>query len=375
MENVVRNEGRAGWRGWLWNPAALTGLVCLLLLTWVIAGAGGDALEIVRIGTRFSQGDPNGTEGYDGQFVYYIALNPAPAQVAPLLDVPAYRYQRILLPWLGRIFSLGNPQALPWVLALLGLLSHVAGTWAVAALLKGWKISQWYALSYGLWAGFLLGVRLALPEPLAYGLAAGGVLALERKRLLLAYVLLGLAAFAREVTVAFTIALLLVYLAQRQWKEAGALSAVALAPFALFQGWLWLVFGQMGIGSGGAMATPFEIIPLMGLLRIAQYDWVYLAAMALVFLPSVVLPAVWGIYQSAKTWLTGERNVIVLGLFLNALVIPFLPFSTFREPGGLLRFACGLVLAVLLFAARYRKKRVLNYSPLWIVLNVFLFKS
>jgi hypothetical protein len=57
------------------------------------------------------------------------------------------------------------------------------------------------------------------------------------------------------------------------------------------------------------------------------------------------------------------------------MMIAFLPYSTARETGGLLRFACGLVLAVLLFAARYRQRRALNYSFLWIVLNVFLLKS
>jgi hypothetical protein len=60
---------------------------------------------------------------------------------------------------------------------------------------------------------------------------------------------------------------------------------------------------------------------------------------------------------------------------LNCLAIVFLPYSTFRETGGLLRFSCGLVLATLLFASRYQLRRVLNYSRLWLVLNVFLLKS
>jgi len=67
--------------------------------------------------------------------------------------------------------------------------------------------------------------------------------------------------------------------------------------------------------------------------------------------------------------------VLVLGLFLNALSIAVLPFSTFRETGGLIRFACGLVLSVLLFAARYRQLRILRYSFFWLVLSIFLFKS
>jgi hypothetical protein len=123
------------------------------------------------------------------------------------------------------------------------------------------------------------------------------------------------------------------------------------------------------------MATSFEWIPYMGLWRIGAYSLVYLLAMLVVFGPAVVLPSVWGIRKAIRTLVAGERNVFVLALLLNALVIAFLPFSTFRETGGLMRFTCGLVLSVLLFAGQYRLKRVLNYSLLWVVLNVFLLKS
>jgi hypothetical protein len=74
------------------------------------------------------------------------------------------------------------------------------------------------------------------------------------------------------------------------------------------------------------------------------------------------------------SFLNGQRNMIVLGLLMNSLVIIFLPFSTYRETGGLLRFASGLMLAVLLFAGRYQMRRILNYSTFWVVLNVFLLK-
>jgi hypothetical protein len=46
-------------------------------------------------------------------------------------------------------------------------------------LLAGWGMSRWYALDHGLWAG-LPGAGVDLPEPLAYGLAAAGLLAMER---------------------------------------------------------------------------------------------------------------------------------------------------------------------------------------------------
>lgn len=378
---MLQAEARTRHAGWLrvrsilFHPALLTLLALAVLQGAVIAGAGGDPLALARLGTRFSQGEVQGSEGYDGQFVYYIARDPRPAAVAPLLDVPAYRYQRILLPLLARLLSLGNERTLPWVLAGLGLLAQAAGTWAVAELLAGWGVSRRYALVYGLWAGFTLAVRLDLPEPLAFALAAGAILATERGRPALGWVLYALAVFAKETALVFVLAQLLAELAGRRWRPALALVGIACLPFALFQGWLWLVFGQVGAASGGAMATPFERIPFMGLLRIGQYSPAYLAAMLVVFGPALVLPAVWGIVISLKKLLADSRNVIVLGLFIQALVIPFLPFSTFRETGGLLRFSCGLVLSILLFAGRYKIGRALNYSFFWIVLNVFLLKA
>jgi len=356
------------------RPWMITCLVSVCLVGMTIARAGGDPLALTRIGTRFSEGNPQGTEGYDGQFVYYIARNPAPRQVAPYLDVPAYRYQRILMPLLARALSLGNEAALPWMLALLGILSFMAGTWAVEQILMGWGVNRWYALIFGLWTGFLLAVILDLPEPMAYGLVASGFLALERERNVLGWCLLGLAVFAKEVTILFVVAGILAYFFQRRWRNMVALGLIAIAPFLVFQAWLWIVFARPGIGSGGAMSTPFEWIPFMGLLRIGGESMLYLLAMLVVFGPAVILPSIWGIIISLKYWLADERNVIVLGLFMNAVIIPFLPFSTFRETGGVLRFACGLVLAVLLFSARYHQKRALNYSVLWIVLNVFLLK-
>jgi hypothetical protein len=344
------------------------------LAAGVIASAGGDPLALARLGTRFSQGDPNGTDGYDGQFSYYIARDPTPEAVRPFLDVPAYRYQRILMPLLARLSSFGAAAYLPWAIALLGILSQAAGTWAVSELLAGWGVSVWYALTYGLWVGFSLAVRLDLPEPLAYALLGGGILATLRGRPKIGWVLYGLALFAKEVAVLFVAAQLLAELAQRRWRSALGLFLVALLPYALFQVWLWGVFGQFGLSSGGAMATPFEKIPFMGLMRIGFYSLPYLLAMLVVFLPSIILPALWGAWSALKRVFSNEINVVVLALLLNALFIAFLPFSTFRETGGLLRFACGLVMSVLLFAGRYRLQRVLNLSFFWLALNVFLLK-
>lgn len=357
------------------NPTSVTFMVSLFVVGTVILLNGGDPLVLARLGTQYSEGDTHGTQGYDGQFIYYIARNPDPSEVASYLDVPAYRYQRILMPLIARLFSLRQLNWLPWALVIIGVLSHTTGTWAVSTLLRKWGINSWYALLYGLYAGFLLALIVDLPEPLAYAWVAIGVLALQNKRLPLGWTFLTMAVFTKEVTLVFVAAIVLSYILERRWVALIGISVITVLPFSLFQGWLWLTFGQPGIGSGGDMATAFELIPFMGLLRIGAHSWIYLLAMLVVFGPTLLWSVVWGIWKSIQFMRAGDYNMLGLALLLNSLMILFLPFSTFRETGGLIRLACGLVLAVLLFAANYRQQRVLNYCRTWLVLNVFLLKS
>ncbi|MEJ2561502.1 MAG: hypothetical protein P8Z42_02320 [Anaerolineales bacterium] len=93
-----------------------------LWVTFIVAGAyivarlavyDWNVVALAEIGTQFSEGDPAGTEGYDGQFTYYIAVDLNPATVSDKLDVPAYRYQRILLPALAHFFTGGHATAIP----------------------------------------------------------------------------------------------------------------------------------------------------------------------------------------------------------------------------------------------------------------------
>ncbi|HSQ26614.1 MAG TPA: hypothetical protein VLM80_05770 [Anaerolineales bacterium] len=359
----------------LWMPALVVFLLAASLVGLILVQVGGDAMYFVRIGTYFSQGDPQGSKGYDGQFTYAIARELQPQSAARYLDVPAYRYQRILMPILARLLSLGNLDLLPWVLLLIGLVSLAAVTLAVAAFMVEQNVSAWYALVLGLFPGMLLALIVDLPEPLAYALAAWGLVWLGRAKNWLAWICLGLAVFAKEVMLIFVAAAFLDYIGRKDYRSALGLILITAFPFVLFQLWLFGQFGHFGIGSGGDMATPFEWIPFMGLMRIAAYSLPYFLAMLLVFGPSILLPAIWGLWVSFRTWIQGERNVIVLALGLNALSILAMPFSTFRETGGLLRYMVGLVLMVLLFAGRYQKLRVLNYSVFWLVLNVFLLKG
>ncbi len=79
-------------------PALLAGLVAAGFAGMRLQAADWDPVSLAEVGGRYSDLRADDEEGYDGQFVYYVALNPDPTSVGPRLDVPAYRYQRILYP-------------------------------------------------------------------------------------------------------------------------------------------------------------------------------------------------------------------------------------------------------------------------------------
>lgn len=347
--------------------ATLSALVAALYVASRLAAARWDPVGIFELGSLYDTGQAEGSEGYDGQFTYYLAVDPDPATVGPRLDVPAYRYQRILLPLLGRLLGLGNPTLIPWSLIAVNLAAHWLGTWAVCGLLAGRGVREWFGLSYGLWVGLVAPVGIGLAEPLAYGLAALGLLlALDRQRLVLGVAALGLAALAKETTLIFLAALLVAELSGQRRRSLLGAGAAAAAAYLIWQLWLLATFGSLGIGSGGALATEFEWLPFMGLLRIGSVSTAALALYLAIFGPSVVLPASWGVVRTAADWLRGHRGVELYALLAHGLATMALPFSTFREWLGVVRFVDGLVLAVLLYAAIIDSRRPLRYSLFWI---------
>jgi len=358
------------------RPWLLVTLIALVYALAVVFTQGGP-LALVTLGTRFSDGDPQtdtGAEGYDGQFVYAIARDPNDA--ARFLDVPAYRYQRILLPALGGALALRQTDALPWALLAINLAALAAGTWALEQLLSHYGASRWYALGYGLALGTLGAVRLTLPEPLAYALALGGLLLAVRGRLLPAALLFALAALAKETTLVLAAAVGLSLLWQRRWREAVVFGAVALLPFAVWQALLSARLGAAGVGAGGALATSFEIIPFAGVIRIlTEGGLTVFVVLGAILLPFVLLPTVWGLLAGWRALRRGNTGLTTWLLLISAGVMAFIPFSTYREPLGILRFIVGLQIAVVLFAAQTRHRRALLYSTLWALTLLVLVAS
>jgi hypothetical protein len=92
----------------------------------------------------------------------------------------------------------------------------------------------------------------------------------------------------------------------------------------------------------------------------------------LIFGPVIVLPSLWGLIESVRRRFMLMEDWTAGSLLLHALLIIFLPFSTFREPLGLVRIATGLVLSILMVASGRKYQRILNYSLFWIAMLVML---
>ncbi len=365
MNNAPTRAFRHRLAAWA-RPSLVVAALLIAYTVLVLSQHGFKPVSLAQIGDGFSNGQPLGrVAGYDGQFSYWLAMDPSPTAAGTHFDVPAYRYQRILYPLLARWLAFGQPGLVPWTLILVNLLAQVAGTWAVETWLQAHGVSPWYALTYGLWVGLVAAVLLDLNEPVSYGLVAIAFVAHHRQRFWLAAVCLAAAIFAKETALIFWIAQAVWAGLARNRRALAALLLVALS-FAALQIWLWRWFGTIGLTSGGWMATSFEWLPYMGLWRVAAVSVPAFVLLATISLPMAVGPSLWGIAVAARRLWQRDYSWAVLALGANAGLIAVLPFSTFREPLSLVRLATGLVLCTLLFGAQARSRRVLNYSVFWL---------
>ncbi|GAP20097.1 hypothetical protein ADM99_09800 [Leptolinea tardivitalis] len=335
----------------------------------VLARNDWNPMTFVVIGKQFDPSHGITTMGYDGQFAYQIAVNPAGA--APYLDIPAYRYQRIGYPILSRWLSLGNPGVIPWMMIFINMTSLTLGTLATEWLLTEHNHNRWFALVYGLFAGQLLSLRLDLTEPMAFMLVQWGVLFFDRKRLGWSGFFFALAGLTRELTLLFPAACTLSLLFHnKKWKGAGWGLAV-LAPFAAWQIFLFNWLGNWGVNSGGERASSFEWIPFHGWWGYHTPETQIFFLFSIFVLLVALIPATVGIITAIKNLWQRQCTAGVWILLANSLIFPFLPTSNVLNPPGLVRMVIGLVAAVLDYGALEGSLNALRFSLLWLFLLAF----
>jgi hypothetical protein len=248
---------------------------------------------------------PAGSIGYDGQFCYYIALDPVNARY--YVDDPAYRYTRIVYPMLARLLALGDPNLIPLSLLLINWLALAGGTWVIAAWLSRRGISPWISLVYGFFPGLFFALDHDLTEPLAYAGVALAIYLFDfggRRALIMSAVTFALAILTRELAVIFALAYGLSLLepgrmltalgwserstgdyrkefGARAWKALSFLS-VAFVPFIVYKLFLRAWLGSVGVPA----ANLPDLVPLRGIF----FWWPWSAAGVLEEARSLVIP-------------------------------------------------------------------------------------
>lgn len=316
--------------------------------------------------------------GYDGQFYFFIAADPAHARDYMRVgteDQSGIRYARIVYPLASRAAAGGSVSALPAAMLAVNLLAVVAGTLAVALWLVRRGRSAWFAALYGLWPGLVYSVVRDLSEPLAYCFAALALLFFDLRsncRVAAATGFLALSLLARETTIVFVIGLAIVLaLTDRTWKRPLAFLAASVAPMLAWRvavtAWLHVTTLESS-HSGWKMVLPFY-----GLYARYPFD-----AQQQLFLYSVDVPLL--LVGAGALYLLWRRRALTAALLtvLNvAVFVAFLPKNVTIDWGAVARNATPALLAALYLVPAVRNRAVLGtaallLSPVWYLIVAWL---
>jgi hypothetical protein len=215
------------------------------------------------------------TYGYDGQFFYRLALNPLNfhhTAYGITMDRP-YRYMRVGYPALTWLVSLGQHNLVPVMLvvvniAAIGALGYLGGIFAV----DGGRHALAGLLMPG-YFGLLTSLSRDTAEPLAAVCLLAGLLAVRRRRPVLAAMLLAFGALTRETVMVAVAALAVMRVLGilRGRARPGRQDLAWAIPAAAFVAWQVVVWAAIGsvplLADGGRNAgTPF-IAPVHAFLH------------------------------------------------------------------------------------------------------------
>jgi Flp pilus assembly pilin Flp len=260
----LRASALRAWLAAAWPPLLVVLLGYAVVTVIVLRAFDYNPSGPIRIGTmlpseQFWRSDTVVTPGvgYDGQWFFYIAHDPLLRTPDPdtYLDLPAYRYARILYPTLAWALALGQPAAIPWSLLVVNLGAALLGTAAVIDILRMLAASRWLAVGYAFSPPVLIGLSAALAEPTALALVALGVALALRGKHRVAGLVLMLSVLAREPSILVPAAFGLYALARSDWRRGLAY----LAPLAVPILWHLSILARLGALPSAQSPTNFGV--------------------------------------------------------------------------------------------------------------------
>jgi len=172
--------------------------------------------------------------GHDGQQFYAIARHPFdPAAAGDAVDPAAYRYRRILFPFLAGLVAPDGGRPIIAAFFALSLIGVALGAAALKLLPGG---PRWLPVAAALSPAVITSLTLSLSDALGAGLGLAAVAAATRRRWALAVLAATLAALTRETFLIVALGLLFTPGMPRPWR----LLTLAVPASAVGAWMLWL---------------------------------------------------------------------------------------------------------------------------------------
>jgi hypothetical protein len=265
--------------------------------------------------------------GYDGQFYYYMARDPAVigacarAEYGCALDASPLREERILYPMTARLVALGDPGAIHVALFAIDFVSIVLTALLVGRMCVEAGASRWLGVAAGLFCGELLALLHDLADPYGVLWAVLAVYLLRKNRPLWCGLAVGAALLTREQLVIALPLLALPWVVRREWRRALAFAVPALAPFLAWQAILRALFGQWGL-TGSVTTTRGLRLPFLGLweYRGGPEFGVTVAFVAVPLVCTAVVALLWLRRQGTRALLADPVPLVVLVYALFAML-------------------------------------------------------
>jgi hypothetical protein len=315
-------------------------LVAFVALRWARLGSLG-AFPLAG-GSNVHAGTPAGLRvsgtGYDGQYVYRLALDPFTRAVTAhgiTLDLPGYRQQRIMTALLAYLVAKLPGVSVFAALVVVNVVAVAVAIWFGTALAA--QVGRHPAL------GLVLAVPACMPisvgrdltEPVAWAGALAGIYLVRQRRWFWAGVALTVAVLARETTGVVAAGLIVgqAWALGRRWPSATRQAAWLLLPVVVEAGWqLWLahVWGTLPLRTG--QSSQHLSGPVVGVLGSLLFGLVGHHSGSLAFglavfvervvLLGLILAAAWSLIRRRSRAMPGEivgwALAVVLALSLSA---------------------------------------------------------
>ena len=201
-----------------------------------------------------------GGTGYDGQFIYRLALDPFTTSATAhgiTFDAPAYRQQRIMTALLAHALHAIPGVGVAWALVVVNTCA------VIVAIVLGIELAQDYGRSA--WLGALIALPACIPaslaldltEPLAWAGVLAALLAIKRGRWHWAAAAFTIAVLARETSAIFVFGYVVesaVVLRRDRTQSARLWLLVPIAVEVAWQARLWAVWGTLPLLRGVSTA-------------------------------------------------------------------------------------------------------------------------